>query len=105
MALIDKEIVDAYIIDESGDSQDYLIPHPDQSPNLKSLPMNWGWITIHVIIVTLLTNLSKIFPLFCYRNEAHWKERLALLVGMFPRGEVGAGVQIISISLWYWWGQ
>ena len=60
--------------------------------------MNWGWIAIHVIIVTLLSNLGKIFPLFCYRKEAHWKERLALSVGMFPRGEVGAGVLIISIS-------
>ena len=98
VTLIDKEIVEAYIIDESGDSQDYLIPHPEQSPNLESLPMNWGWIVIHVIIVTLLSNLGKIFPLFCYRKEAHWKERLALSVGMFPRGEVGAGVLIISIS-------
>ena len=60
--------------------------------------MSWGWIIIHVIIVTLISNLGKMFPLFCYRKEAHWKERLALTVGMFPRGEVGAGVLIISIS-------
>ena len=95
---IDQKIVDAYIIDEPGDSQTDLIPHPKQSPNLEGMPMSWGWIAIHVLIVTLISNLGKIFPLFCYRKEAHWKERLALSVGMFPRGEVGAGVLIISIS-------
>lgn len=96
--LKDQKIIDAYIIDESGDSQNDLIPHPEQSPNLEGLPMSWGWIAIHVIIVTLISNLGKMFPFFCYRKEAHWKERLALAVGMFPRGEVGAGVLIISIS-------
>ncbi|OAD22372.1 Na+/H+ exchange protein, partial [Candidatus Thiomargarita nelsonii] len=94
--LIDQKIIDAYLIEESGDSQDDLIP--GQSPNLEALPMSWGWIAIHVLIVTLIANLGKLFPLFCYRKEAHWKERLALAVGMFPRGEVGAGVLIISIS-------
>lgn len=62
-----------------------------------SLMSPW-WITIHVIVVTFIANLGKIFPLFCYRKEAHWKERLALSIGMFPRGEVGAGVLVISIS-------
>ena len=38
------------------------------------------------------------FPFFCYRQVAHWKERLALAVGIFPRGEAGAGILIISIS-------
>jgi len=60
--------------------------------------MTAGWILIHVIIVTFIANLGKLFPLFCYRKEAHWKERLALSVGMFPRGEVGAGVLVISMS-------
>lgn len=38
------------------------------------------------------------FPAFCYRREAHWRERLACAIGMWPRGEVGAGVLIISLS-------
>jgi hypothetical protein len=38
------------------------------------------------------------FPLFCYRREATWRERLAISIGMFPRGEVGAGVLVISLS-------
>ena len=101
--LIDQKIIETYIVDTdildgSADSQDALMPHPKQSPNLEALPISWGWIAIHVIIVTLISNLGKLFPLFCYRKEAHWKERLALAVGMFPRGEVGAGILIISLS-------
>jgi Kef-type K+ transport system membrane component KefB len=55
-------------------------------------------ITIHVLIVTVLANLGKMFPLFCYRREAHWRERLAICIGMWPRGEVGAGVLVISLA-------
>lgn len=58
----------------------------------------WGWIVFHVLVITAISNLGKMFPVFCYRREAHWKERVALSVGMFPRGEVGAGVLIISLS-------
>ena len=35
----------------------------------------------------------------CYRGEAGWRTRLALSLGMCPRGEVGAGVIVISISM------
>jgi hypothetical protein len=38
------------------------------------------------------------FPLFCYRREANWRHRLALCIGMWPRGEVGAGVLVVSLS-------
>jgi Kef-type K+ transport system membrane component KefB len=58
----------------------------------------WGWIAWHVVIITLLSNLGKMFPALCYRREASWRERLAVAVGMFPRGEVGAGVLVISLS-------
>jgi hypothetical protein len=34
----------------------------------------------------------------CYRREAPFRHRLALAVGMFPRGEVGAGVLVIALS-------
>lgn len=60
--------------------------------------MSWGMIGLHVLVVTFLSNLGKMFPAFCYRKEAHWKERMALAIGMWPRGEVGAGVLVVSIS-------
>jgi Kef-type K+ transport system membrane component KefB len=58
----------------------------------------WGLIAIHVLMVTILSNIGKMFPVFCYRTEADWRERLAVAVAMFPRGEVGAGVLIVSVS-------
>jgi Kef-type K+ transport system membrane component KefB len=58
----------------------------------------WASIIMHVLIITLLANIGKMFPLFVYRKEAHWKERLAICIGMWPRGEVGAGVLIISLG-------
>jgi Na+:H+ antiporter len=58
----------------------------------------WGVIALHVLAITVISNIGKMFPLFCYRREAHWKERLALSIGMFPRGEVGAGVLVISLG-------
>ncbi|WP_281647747.1 hypothetical protein [Parendozoicomonas sp. Alg238-R29] len=57
----------------------------------------WG-LPGHVLAVTVISNLGKMFPLFCYKREASFKERLALSIGMFPRGEVGAGVLIISLG-------
>jgi Kef-type K+ transport system membrane component KefB len=59
---------------------------------------NWQWIAWHGAVITALANLGKMFPLFVYRKEAHWKERLAICIGMWPRGEVGAGVLIISLG-------
>lgn len=58
----------------------------------------FGMLIVHVLAVTLLANLGKMFPAFCYRREATYKERLALAVGIWPRGEVGAGVLVVSIS-------
>jgi Kef-type K+ transport system membrane component KefB len=58
----------------------------------------WGWIAFHVLMLTVISNLGKMFPAFCYRKEAHWKERLALSIGMWPRGEVGAGVLVVSLG-------
>jgi len=60
--------------------------------------MAWGLIALHVLIVTVISNLGKLFPAICYRKEAHWRERLAVAIGMWPRGEVGAGVLVISLS-------
>ncbi|MGD9546435.1 MAG: sodium:proton antiporter [Candidatus Krumholzibacteriia bacterium] len=60
--------------------------------------LGWGMIAVHVLLITLLSNLGKMFPAFCYRREAHWRHRLALAIGMWPRGEVGAGVLVLSLS-------
>jgi Na+:H+ antiporter len=63
----------------------------------QSMP-DWSTVAWHVFAVTILSNLGKMFPILCYRHEAGWKERLALAIGLWPRGEVGAGVLIISIG-------
>ncbi len=60
--------------------------------------LGWGWIAVHVLVITIISNVGKMFPAFCYRKEATLLQRLALSVGMFPRGEVGAGVLLISLS-------
>jgi hypothetical protein len=57
-----------------------------------------GALALHVLVLTLLANLGKTFPLFCYREEATLRERLALCIGMWPRGEVGAGVLVVSMT-------
>jgi hypothetical protein len=58
----------------------------------------WGMIAFHVLIITLLSNIGKMFPALCYRKEATRNERVALAIGMFPRGEVGAGMLVLSVS-------
>lgn len=58
----------------------------------------WGMLAVHVLVVTVLANIGKMFPLLVYRRESHWRERLAICIGMWPRGEVGAGVLVISLS-------
>ncbi len=63
-----------------------------------NVELDWGMIITHVLIITLLSNLGKMFPALVYRNEANLRQRLAVAVSMFPRGEVGAGVLIISIA-------
>ena len=60
--------------------------------------LGWGMIAWHVLMLTLLSNLGKMFPAFCYRREAHWRHRLAVAIGMWPRGEVGAGILVLSLS-------
>jgi len=60
--------------------------------------LSWREIALHVLLITFISNLGKMLPAFCYRKEAHWRERLSLAIGMWPRGEVGAGVLVISMS-------
>jgi Kef-type K+ transport system membrane component KefB len=58
-----------------------------------------GWIlTLHVLAVTIISNIGKIFACFFYKREASLRERLAVSIALFPRGEVGAGVLAISLG-------
>ena len=59
--------------------------------------MPWGIVALHVVAVSLLSNIGKLVPLFFYRDRK-LSERLALSVGMFTRGEVGAGVIFIALG-------
>jgi hypothetical protein len=60
--------------------------------------LGWGSIAMHVLLITLLSNLGKMFAAARYRKEAHWRHRLAVAIGMWPRGEVGAGILVLSLS-------
>ncbi|CAE8604649.1 unnamed protein product [Polarella glacialis] len=53
----------------------------------------------HVLAVSLLMILGKMFLLFCYKDESDLRTRLGLALGMCPRGEVGAGVIVISLNM------
>lgn len=65
---------------------------------IASLPMlSWGSIALHVVMISLLSNVGKLTPMLFYRDHS-LKERLALSVGMFTRGEVGAGVIFIALG-------
>lgn len=59
---------------------------------------SWGVLMLHVLAVTLLINAGKMFPAVCYRRDATFRERLALAIALFPRGEVGACVLVMSLS-------
>lgn len=59
--------------------------------------MSWGEIAGHVLVTTLLSNIGKLLPIFFYRDRP-FIERLALSIGMFTRGEVGAGIIFIALG-------
>lgn len=59
--------------------------------------MSWGEIAFHVVLVSILSNVGKLLPIFFYRDR-RFSERLAISIGMFTRGEVGAGVIFIAIG-------
>lgn len=60
--------------------------------------LGWAMLGVHALVLTLLANLGKMFPLFVYRSESTFRQRLALCVGMWPRGEVGAGILALALS-------
>jgi Kef-type K+ transport system membrane component KefB len=53
----------------------------------------------HLICITIVSNIGKCVPMMAYRDEATPRERLALCIGMFPRGEVGIGVLLVSLEI------
>lgn len=67
-------------------------------PKIQMEEISWAVMAIHVLALTILSNLGKCYASFCYKKEASLKERIALSIGMFPRGEVGAGVLLVSIG-------
>ncbi|MGH7244036.1 MAG: sodium:proton antiporter [Phycisphaerales bacterium] len=75
---------------------DKISSHPDSTEPVEAI--NWGMIALHVLAVTLLSNLGKMFPVLCYKREASLRARMALSVGMWPRGEVGAGILVVALS-------
>jgi Kef-type K+ transport system membrane component KefB len=85
--------VDDPVVHGGQDGGRYTVTITARQPN-----MSWDIIALHVLVITLLSNLGKMFPAFCYRKEIHWRHRLALAIGMWPRGEVGAGVLVLSLS-------
>jgi hypothetical protein len=60
--------------------------------------MTWGQIAWHVLVITVISNIGKMFPVLCYRKETSFRQRLAVGIGLWPRGEVGAGVLVVSLG-------
>lgn len=67
-------------------------------PKIDFSEFQMGTMLIHIVAITLLANIGKCFPAFCYRKEASLKERIAVFISMLPRGEVGAGVLLVAMS-------
>ena len=54
---------------------------------------------LHVVVCTVLMNVGKMFPAFCFKSEVSLRMRIALAIGMMPRGEVCAGIIVNAIAL------
>lgn len=67
-------------------------------PRIDFSQFNFTLTLFHVLLITLLSNLGKCFPMLCYKDEASLRERAAVSIGMFTRGEVGAGILVLAIE-------
>ncbi len=67
-------------------------------PKIAMGTISWAATAGHVVLLTILANAGKFFLVFCYSGEATLKQRMALGVAMFPRGEVGAAVLLIGVG-------
>ncbi len=74
----------------------YIAEHVTSVTATQPMP-DWGTIAMHVVAVSFLSNLGKLVPMLFYRDRS-LRERLALSIGMFTRGEVGAGVIFIALG-------
>jgi len=54
-------------------------------------------IVLFSLCLVVLSNIGKLYPLLHYRDH-RLSERLAISIGMFTRGEVGAGIIFIAIG-------
>ena len=61
--------------------------------------MSIAVVAAHVVLITVVSNIGKCVPLLAYSDEATARQRLALSIGMFPRGEVGIGVLLVSLEI------
>ncbi len=67
--------------------------------NWKFGSMHLSTLLYHVTIVSILITMGKMVPIFFYREEASFGDRFALAMGMCPRGELGTGLLVVSLSL------
>lgn len=51
-----------------------------------------------VLLVAILSNIGKCVLIFFYKKESHLRERIAVCLGMFIRGEMAAGVFALSVQ-------
>ncbi len=61
--------------------------------------MSIAAVLAHMILITIVSNIGKCVPMTAYGDEATLRKRLALSIGMFPRGEVGIGVLLVSLEI------
>ena len=74
------------------------VPVESTKSIIATVPMfSWGTLALHVVAISILSNVGKLVPMLFYRDHS-LKERLALSIGMFTRGEVGAGVIFIALG-------
>jgi len=71
----------------------------EHSEHSEKETMSAEWIVLHVIVCTVLMNVGKMFPACCYRSEVKLSTRVALAVGMMPRGEVCASIIVNAMLL------
>jgi len=53
---------------------------------------------LHILAITFLMCLGKFAPAFFYKKQASFRERIAVSIGMMPRGEMGAGILTIALA-------
>ncbi|KAK3270290.1 hypothetical protein CYMTET_21305 [Cymbomonas tetramitiformis] len=76
-----------------------LLSGDDDSDLDSKVSLSAGELVMHVFFMSILMVIGKLSCFFSYKQEASWRERLALGFGMCPRGEVGAGVIVVAAGI------